>query len=332
MLRFASPWFLVLLALLPAAWWVKRRRAGRPALRVSRLGGGGEVPVSWAVRLAPWVEALRWAALVLLIVALARPQWGRREMSVLTEGVDIVLDVDVSGSMRALDFRLDGRPASRLEAVKSVVSDFIDGLQGDRVGLVVFGSEAYTQVPPTRDYPLIERVLKRVEVGSAGKKTALGDALGISLKRLEEAPGESRVVILLTDGQSNAGEISPRTAAQLAKELGVKVYTIGVGTRGTAPVPVNDPVFGRRYVQQRVNIDEAALQEIADATGGLYFRATDTEGLQTIYERIKEMETTRAEVKTYDDFEDLYAHLVWPGVALLAGWAVLRSTRFRRTP
>ncbi len=263
---------------------------------------------------------------------MARPQWGRRELSVLTEGVDIVLDVDVSGSMLAMDFRLDGRVVNRLEAVKAVVSDFIRSRDGDRIGLVVFGTEAYTQAPPTRDCPLIERVLERVEPGSAGPNTALGDALGVSLKRLENAPGESRVVILLTDGQSNAGEISPRTAADLARELGVKVYTIGVGTRGTAPFPVNDPVFGRRFVQQRVDIDEATLKMIADNTGGLYFRATDTEGLKTIYQRIGEMEKTRAEVETYDDFNDLYAWLLWPGAGLLVVWAGLTATRFRRFP
>jgi Ca-activated chloride channel family protein len=331
MLRFVSPWFLAALAALPAAWWALKRNRGRPCLRVSGLGLA-EAPVSWAARLAPWVEALRWIAVALLILALARPQWGRREMDALTEGVDIVLAVDLSESMLAMDFQVDNRPANRLQAVKSVVSDFIASRRGDRIGLVVFGSEAYTQVPLTRDYALIEKVLDRVQIGSAGPHTALGDALGVSLKRLRNAPGKSKVVILLTDGQSNAGELPPRAAAELARELGVKVYTIGVGSRGYAPFPVDDPLFGRRFVQQRVDIDEDTLKMIADDTGGLYFRATNTEGLKTVYQRIGEMEKTKAKVKVYDDFHDLYAWFLWPGLVLLAGWAALTSTRFRRTP
>jgi Ca-activated chloride channel family protein len=251
---------------------------------------------------------------------------------VLTEGINIILAVDLSESMAALDFRREGRIVNRLEAVKGVVGDFVQQRTGDRIGMVVFGTEAYTQLPLTRDYNAIVSMLDRLKIGAAGKNTAIGDAIGISLKRLSDIESESNIIILLTDGQSNAGQLSPRAASEIAMETGVKIYTIGVGTRGQAPFLVRDPVFGERYVYQQVTIDEETLKAIADNTDGLYFRAEDTEGLATIYDRIDALEKTEVEVKTFSEFNDLYSFFLLPAFVLLAVWAVLANTRFLRLP
>jgi Ca-activated chloride channel family protein len=274
---------------------------------------------------------LRCLALALFIMALARPQSGIKSTEVTTEGIDIMLCIDTSGSMRALDFKTGGERGTRLEAVKKVVSDFIAGRKNDRIGMVVFGQEAFTQCPLTLDYGVLMSLLDSAEIGMAGDATAIGSALGICVKRLKELEAQSKVVILLTDGRNNTGTVSPSTAADIARTYGIKVYTIGVGSRGEAPFLV-DSFFGKRYIYRRVDLDEETLKEIADKTGGTYFRATNTDALEKIYQKIDEMEKTEVTVKEYTEYEELFMYFLIPGLIILLGEVVLSHTRLRKIP
>ncbi len=332
MFRFASPYNLILLALIPVTIWYGIRRMQRPALSSSGTGAVEGLPKSAVIRLNGFMPMLFYLALALMIVALARPQWGTRQMMVSDSGINIILAVDLSESMAALDFKHQGKIINRLEAIKQVVQEFIGNRSGDRIGMVVFGSQAYTQLPLTRDYNTIVTMLERLKIGAAGRATAIGDAIGISLKRLEDIESRSNIIILLTDGRSNSGEFEPSAAAAIARESGVKVYTIGVGSKGRAPFLVKDPVFGERYVYQRVDMDEKTLQAIADETGGLYFRAQNMEGLKKIYKTIDEMEKTEVKTKTFAEYNDLYRYLLFPGFGLLGIWIILQNTRFLKVP
>lgn len=331
MFRFASPYFLSLLVLVPLTLWL-RRRVRPPALASTGTFPIAELAPSPALRLGWLVPLICYLTLALMVVALARPQWGTRQTVVNTTGVNIILAVDLSESMAALDFKHKGKIVNRLEAVKMVVQEFIAQRQGDRIGMVVFGSQAYTQLPLTRDYHTIASILSRLQIGAAGRTTAIGDAIGISLKRLEDIESRSNVIILLTDGRSNSGELAPTTAAEIARQKEVKVYTVGVGGRGRAPFLINDPVFGQRYVYQQVDLDEGTLEEIARQTGGLYFRAEDLEGLQKIYNTIDTMEKTEVKTKIYADYNELYLYLLLPAFVLLGLWVALKNTRFLAVP
>jgi len=325
----AHPWMLGLLPLLIALaflWGRSRRRIERglsfpapPAL--PRVAGR-------RAHLARWLPALRLLALAILVVALAGPRLGRARVVSHSEGVDIVLAIDISGSMRALDFP----PGDRLEAAKEVARRFIAGRRGDRIGLVVFASSAYTQCPLTSDQGVLLELLDGIRIGDIADGTAIGMAVGTALNRLKAVPGESRVIILLTDGMNNTGALDPLTAAELARSLGVRIYTIGAGTRGMAPYPFDDPVFGRRIRQVEVDLDEETLRRIADVTGGLYFRATDAESLARIYERIDELEKRTVESSEYVEFRDVGAGFLWPALLLLLAELGLRATWLRRLP
>ena len=330
--RFASPYFLMLLFLIPTTLWYSRRRTQKPALASSGMGTAEALPPSPILRTTWLLSVIFYLSLVLMIAALARPQWGTRRMIVNTSGINIILAIDLSESMAALDFKYKNNIVNRLEAVKTVVRDFVQQRNGDRIGMVVFGSEAYTQLPLTRDDNTITTMLERLQIGAAGRSTAIGDAIGISLKRLEDIESRSNIIILLTDGQSNSGEFEPQTTAAIAKEKGVKIYTIGVGSRGKAPFLIKDPVFGERYIYQQVDIDEATLQAIADETGGFYFRAQDMAGLQKIYATIDKMEKSDVKVKTFAEYKELYLYLLMPAFALLVLWVILTNTRFLRIP
>ncbi|BBO83825.1 aerotolerance regulator BatA [Desulfosarcina ovata subsp. sediminis] len=332
MLRFASPWCFLLLLLIPLLAGYRHRRHRPPTMASSALFPLARVPMSTALRLRPLVPAIKYAALVLMIVALARPQWGTERTEVLTEGINIVLALDLSESMAALDFKKQGRMVNRLEAVKGVVQEFVAGRSGDRIGMVVFGTHAYTQLPLTRDYNTLVSILDRLTIGAAGERTAIGDAIGISLKRLSDIKSKSNIIILLTDGQSNAGELSPETAGEIAREKGVKIYTIGVGTRGKAPFLVKDPLFGERYVYQRVSIDEDTLKAVAEKTGGLYFRAENLAGLQEVYATIDKLEKTEVKVDIFADYSEIYPWLLVPAILLLPLYIVLRNTRYLVVP
>jgi Ca-activated chloride channel family protein len=286
-------------------------------------------PVSSRIQYVPL--ALRSVAILLLVFALARPQLGNKSTEMLNEGVDIILALDTSGTMEALDFVSKGQRVSRLEAVKSVVNEFISGRDSDRIGMIVFGTNAFLQCPPTLDHGVLLDFLKRIEIGVAGEYTAIGSAIALSASRLKDLPGKEKVVILLTDGINNRGNISPQTAARIAKSLGIKVYTIGVGTKGKAPFLVHT-VLGDQLEYEYVPLDEETLKNVAKETGAEYFRATDTEALEAIYKQIDKMEKVEVKVKEYTEYFELYPWFIFPALALVAIELVLRNTVCRQIP
>lgn len=331
MFRFASPLFLLLLLALGLALFIKFRKNRHGHIKVSSLIGLDALSPSFAMRLARWVPLLKIMALMVLILALARPQWGDKKINVSTRGVNIILALDLSESMRALDFKIDDKIVTRLEAVKSVVRDFIMKREGDRIGMVVFGSNAFTQLPLTRDYNTIAFLLDRLEIGAAGPRTAIGDAIGISLKRLEDIQSKSNIIILLTDGKSNSGELSWKDAIKIAVQRKVKIYTIGVGSKGEAPFLV-DGLFGKRYVYQKVDVDLDALKTIASETSGSFFEAGDLPSLEKIYGMINTLEKTKVDVEKWVEYKELYPGLIAAGLCLLLVYIVLTRTRFLRIP
>lgn len=331
MLHLSSPYFLWLLVLLaPILAW-RARQKGNPYLRAAGLSEVESVPPGLMVSLSKGTVMLKILALVCFIIALARPQWGDKKVNITTEGINIILALDLSESMRALDFKKDGNIVTRLAAVKHVVSDFIMKRQGDRIGMVVFGSNAFTQLPLTRDYNTISFILDRLKIGAAGPRTAIGDAIGISLKRLEDIKSKTNIIILLTDGKSNSGELSWQDAADIAGQRQVKIYTIGVGTKGEAPFLV-DGLFGQRYVYRKVDVDPDALKAIAGKTGGSFFEAADLDGLKKIYQSIDRLEKTKVDVKKWVDYKELYQPFAGAGLVLYFIYLLLTHTRFLKVP
>ena len=332
MIRFLNPEFLWLLALLPLiAMW--RGRKGRvAAVEYSNVEIARAVARETRSRPARWTTMLRLLVATLLILGLARPQFGQGRSEVQASGVDLMLAVDVSGSMEALDFTLNGQPANRLDCVKAVVSKFIEARSDDRIGLVAFAGAPYLVSPLTLDHEWLKQNLDRVHTGMIEDSTAIGSALATSVNRLRDQPSKSKIVVLLTDGMNNAGKVAPQTAAEAAKAMGVKVYTIGAGAKGEAPVPVKDQFGNQRIVMAKVDVDEAALKQIADETGGKFFRATDTDSLKKIYAEIDRMEKTTHQVKKFEKYHELFAWAVVPGLMLLGLTLGLEQTRFRRLP
>ncbi len=330
MFRFASPLFLFFL-LVPLLILFFRLKKQQDHIKVATLEGLDNLPVSLMVRVSKFLPALKIAAIILLILALARPQWGDRKINVTTEGVNIILALDLSESMSALDFKKDNKLVTRLEAVKSVVRDFILKREGDRIAMVVFGSNAFTQLPLTRDYNTIAFILDRLEIGAAGPRTAIGDAIGISLKRLEDIESKSNIIILLTDGKSNSGEISWQDAIKIAAERKVKIHTIGIGTNGEAPF-LMDGFFGKRYVYQKVEMDLDALKTIAKETQGSFFEAGDLESLEKIYAMIDSLEKTKKDVEKWVEYEEMYPGVLIAGLLFLFSYILLANTRFLRIP
>lgn len=330
-MQWHDPWLLLLLLAIP--FLLRARRSQQPpALHYPALDAVRAVGPGRRVRWRWLLPAMRAAGLVLLVVALARPQLGKAATQIYTEGIDIMLAVDVSGSMLSEDFSLDGKRASRLDAVKAVVRTFLDNRPGDRVGLVLFAARPYTQAPLTLDHGWLLNNLERAHIGMIEDGTAVGSALATAVNRLEASDAKGKIIILLTDGQSNTGKVPPLTAAETAKTLGYRVYTIGAGTRGSAPFPQTD-AFGRRvYVSLPVDIDEDALRRIADITGGRYFRATDTASLQQIYDEIDQLEKSPQQGLQYLEYNELYVWLALPALLLLAGESVLAQTWLRVLP
>ena len=331
MFRFASPLFLMLLPVLAFVVFFRLRKTENSHIKVSSLNGLEKIPDSFMITLSKILPLLKICCLALLILALSRPQFGEQKINVSTEGVNIILALDLSESMRALDFKKEGRIITRLEAVKNVVLDFILKREGDRIGMVVFGSNAFTQLPLTRDYNTIAFILDRLRIGAAGPKTAIGDAIGISLKRIEDIESKSNIIILLTDGKSNSGELSWQDAARIAAKRGVKIYTIGVGKKGKAPFLVED-LFGKRYVYQDVDVDLEGLKTIADETNGDFFQAEDLKSLSRIYEMINNLEKTKIDVEKWMRYQELYIWFLVPGLFLLFLYLLLVNTRFLRIP
>jgi len=325
--EFASLWWLLLVpvAILLFLW---RRWRRRGSLKYSNIG---LVKTDRPSARVAMMAALAWLELIGLLfisLAAARPRSGSIQEQTFTEGVDIVVVLDISSSMRAEDFK----PKNRLEAAKMVAADFIEGRSNDRIGLVVFASKAFTQCPLTLDYGVLLDFLKGVEIGQIEDGTAIGTAIATAINRLRDSKAKSKVIILLTDGINNRGEIDPITASRAAKALGVKIYTIGAGKRGYALYPVDDPFFGRRHVRMPVEIDEQTLMKIANITGAAYFRATDTESLRKIYDEIDKLEKTKIEVKHFTRHRELFpAFLLIGGIFILAD-VFLRNTFFRKLP
>jgi Ca-activated chloride channel family protein len=260
------------------------------------------------------------------VVALARPQLENSNIERSAEGIDIIMSIDISSSMLAEDIS-----PNRLSAAKSVASDFINERLSDRIGINVFARESFTVVPPTLDHDLVKNMLETIDVGAVQDGTAIGMGIATSINRLRDSEAESRVIILLTDGMNNAGEIDPITAGEMAATFGIRIYTLGIGTRGTAPYPVDDPVFGRRYQNVEVNIDEEMLTQVANQTGGQYYRATDLQELIAIYDEIDQLEQSEIEEIIYIDREDLYPWYLGSGILLLL-LGFLNERFFARSP
>ena len=325
---FRSPLFFLLFLLLPLLGYYARKRRLFPTLRFSQHPLIKRLPASWRVKTLGVLPFLRSLAFGLLIFSLARPQSVNREREHETKGVDIVVSLDISGSMLAEDFK----PENRLGVAKEEARKFIRGRENDRIGLVVFARDAYTQCPLTLDYDILSNLLSEIQIGMIQDGTAIGMGLATAVNRLRESDAKSKVIILITDGENNAGKIDPVTAAELAKTFRIKVYTIGVGRGGLVPFPVNDPLFGKRYVQAKVDIDEFTLKRIADITGGVFFRARDPQSLSEIYSRINELERTEVKVHEYQSFNELFPYFLIPGLFLLAAELFLKNTVYLRLP
>ncbi|MBA3497829.1 MAG: VWA domain-containing protein [Gemmatimonadales bacterium] len=324
-MTFARPWILLLLLGL-ALWRWRRRRGATPAARYSDVS----IPAAasarrWWVALPP---ALRALSLASLIVAAAGPRIGGDEVEMKQEGITIVITIDISSSMLAEDFA----PDNRLEVAKRQAVAFIRGRTADRIGLVAFAGEALTQVPVTLDYPVIEAAVRDLKIGSLEDGTAIGSGLATAVNRLRRVPDKSKVVLLLTDGENNKGLIDPRTAASTASAYGIRVYTIGVGTIGEAPIPTGRGLGGFRYELLPVRIDEPLLREIAAKTGGRYFRARDSEALSRIFRQIDALEKTPIQVTRYTTYEEATRPLILLGLGALALELLLGSTLVVRVP
>ena len=324
-IEFASPKLLWLLLLVPLAivWYVLRHKKQEASVNFSDLKGMAKLPKTWKAYLRHLLFALKMAAMALLIVALARPQSSSTNSTSNIEGIDIVMAMDVSGSMLARDLKPD-----RLTAAKNVASDFVQGRPGDRMGLVIFSGETFTQVPLTTDHGVMLNMLGEMKNGLIEDGTAIGDGLATAVSRLKDSEAISKVVILLTDGLNNAGSVDPYTAGEMAKLFGVRVYTIGVGSYGTAPYPVQTP-FGTQIQQVKVEIDEKLLTQIANMTGGKYFRATNNKKLDEVYQEIDKLERSKIEVTEFRRLHEEFYPLVAWALALLLLEFLLRKTIFR---
>jgi Ca-activated chloride channel homolog len=327
-IEFANPGFLYLLALVPlmVAWYWFRRGKSIPSLQVSGTEVFEKTPKSIRHYLYHFMFIARAIAVALLIIALARPQTTTKRQDVSIEGIDIIVGLDISGSMLAQDLKPD-----RLEAAKNVSQDFFTGRPNDRIGLVVFAGEAFTQCPLTTDHLIIEDMLDDIKSGLIQDGTAIGDGLATAINRLKESQAISKVIILLTDGQNNAGSIAPLSAAEIAKIYGIRIYTIGVGTIGFAPYPVQTP-FGIQYQSMEVKIDEDLLKKVADMTDGKYFRATDNTKLKEVYQEIDQLEKSKIDVTEFRKKHEEYRNLALFGFILLILELFSRLTIFRSIP
>ena len=325
-LEFASSYFLYGLIIIPllVVWYIFTGRKNQAYVKFSDTSFFNGMPRSWRIYARHILFVIEMCALALLIIALARPQSSSKSQKINVEGIDIVLTIDLSSSMLAQDLKPD-----RLEAAKNISADFVKGRPEDRMGLVVFASETFTQVPLTTDHGMLLNMMKDMKCGMLEDGTAIGDGLASSVSRLKDSEAISKVVILLTDGDNNAGSIDPATAAEMAKLFGIRVYTIGVGTRGTAPYPVQTPFGGIQYQQIPVTINEPLLQQIADETGGKYYRATSNEKLEQIYDEIDQLERSKIEINEFTRVHEEFLPFVLIGLALLLLGFILKNTVFK---
>ena len=331
MYRFANPEYLYLLVLIPLLgyWYWKRQKKVSGRIRFSDVNIVKQVGQTMKQRFRHSLFLLRLLFIALVIVAFARPQSGSKMRETSTEGVDIILALDVSSSMLAEDFK----PKNRLVAAKQVAEEFIQGRQNDRLGMVIFAGESFTQCPLTLDYGVLLTLLREINVADQEwDGTAIGMGIINAVNRLRDSKAKSKVIILLTDGVNNRGEIDPVTASNIAAALNIKIYTIGAGSRGTALYPVDDPILGRRFVPMQVEIDEEVLQKIAVNTDGRYFRATNTEKLAEIYQEIGELEKTKIEVKEFTRYDEFFGYFLGAGLLLFLLEIFLTQTVFRKLP
>ncbi|MGV8826772.1 MAG: vWA domain-containing protein [Breznakibacter sp.] len=327
-ITFLHPGYFFLLLLIPAyvAWYVWKQKGLQASLQVSSLKALSNVQPSVRGRLRHILVALRMLALSAIMVVLARPQSTNKFRNETTEGIDIVMALDISGSMLAEDFK-----PNRLEAAKEVAASFVAGRPNDNIGLVIFAAESFTQCPLTTDHAVLINLFRDIRTGMLEDGTAIGLGLATAVSRIKESQAKSKVIILLTDGVNNRGEIAPITAAEIAQTFGVRVYTIGVGTLGSAPYPV-ETVFGKQYQEVEVKIDEELLQNIAQLTGGAYFRATDNNKLKEIYQQIDQLEKTKIDVREYSKRSEEYLPFALLAALFLLAEILLRNTVFRNLP
>ena len=328
-MKFANPYLLWLLVLVVPmiAYYIYRALQGGAAIRISSVEGVRKAPRTWRYWFLHLPFVLRCAAFVALVVALARPQTIEEQSRTNAEGIDIMLSIDISGSMLARDFKPD-----RITAAKEVAGEFIADRYGDRIGLAVFAGESFTQSPLTTDKSTLQTMLARIRSGVVEDGTAIGNGLATAINRLRESDAKSKVIILLTDGVNNSGEIAPLMAADIAADMGIKVYTIGVGTRGKAPYPAVDMFGNMTFQMADVEIDEETLEAIASRTGGKYFRATDKAKLKAIYDEINQLEKSKVEVTDLTIYHEQYLPLVLLAIALLFVEFLFGQVLLKRIP
>jgi len=333
-LQFAYPWVLSLLLLLPALAFLRGRRGKAPAIEYSGLSLFGGLARARKVQAGGWLSALRYLALASCIVALARPQEVDSSTQVQESGIDLMLAIDLSPSMEALDYHKDGQDLSRVQVVRETVGNFIQARPNDRIGMVVFSGDAYLMSPLTLDHDWLLQNVARLHTGSwVGDATAIGSALAVSANRLRHQKSKSKIIVLLTDGANNAGKITPLAAAEAAHALGIKIYTIGAGSDDVAKFPVPDPFTGRiTYTTIPVDIDNEALQKIADIGGGKFYRAADYDTLKRVYGEINALEPTKVAVKHYQHVKEYFVWALYPGLLFFGLEIALANTRWRRVP
>jgi Ca-activated chloride channel family protein len=330
---FAHPYFLLLFLLLPLLAWLKGRRSVPPAFVYSSVQLVRGMQNITRARAGGFLMSLRWVLLGLFILALAQPRLTKSTTEIKASGIDIVAALDLSGSMISEDFLVHGERVNRVNMAKSVLKSFIDKRPNDRIGLVVFAAQAFIATPLTLDHDYLQENLARLEIGSINQDaTAIGDALTTAVNRLRDLKSKSKIIILATDGENNSGKVDPMLAAEAAAALGVKIYTVGIGEQGEAPMPAQDMFGSKTYRMVPVDVDEATLQKIAAKTGGRYYRADNAEKFKQIYDEIDKLEKTEAVVNKYTEFKELFPWLVMAGLALLLIELVLGQTAFRRLP
>ncbi len=327
-IQFAAPQFLYLGLLLPLVglWYIFRRRRNKADIRIPDTRFLAQSPVTFRVILFHSLFVMRLMALALLIIALARPQTSSSRQDIAIEGIDIVMALDISGSMLAEDFR-----PNRLEAAKEVAMQFVAGRPDDRIGLVIFSGEAFTQCPLTRDHAVLANVFQSIRTGMIEDGTAIGDGLATAVNRLKDSKAISKVIILLTDGENNMGAMDPSSAAEIARMFGIRIYAIGVGTIGMAPYPFRTP-FGTQYQNVEVRIDEPLLKSMAEQTGGQYFRATNNQKLKAIYDEIDQLEKSKIDVTEFTRKKEEFLPLVLAALALLLLEFLFRIFIIRSNP
>lgn len=329
---FRTPLILILVPLVIGLYLWQRRRQQDPSFRFSSVAMAGASGQTWKAQFAFLPYMFRLIALVLFVVALAGPQSILEESKITTEGIDIMLAVDCSGSMAAEDFTINGKRINRLEVIKNAVAEFIAGRRSDKIGFVAFSAKAYTVCPLTTDYNWLNTNLSRVRLGMIQDGTAIGSAIATSVGRLKNSDAKSKVLIVLTDGINNAGSVDPVSAARVAQAQGIKIYTIGAGTKGFAPYPVQDFLGRVMYQQVKIDIDEDTLKKVAGITNGQYFRATDTDSLRKIYKEIDGLEKTKIEETGYREYKELFVYVLAAALVCLLLEIILVNTVFLKIP